>query len=734
MEAQIPDTSEDGRNPAANVSSSLRLSEANTKTPSPAIEKLFRAGACELDITPKQFPVIISGGFLERTVNEVNDPLYARTLVLDDGQTKIAICVVDTLMMPRELVDQAKRKASQATGIPASHMLISATHTHLAPSVMGALGSGVEESYAQLLPDWIAQSIECAQSNLQPARIGWGMVNDFEHTNCRRWIRCPDHIGADPFGQPTIRAMMHPDYQNPDYIGPAGPKDPGLSILTLQSPEGQPIALLANYSMHYFGGQPVSADYFGLFARKIKARLGVSGLETPFVGLMSQGTSGDLHWMDYSQPRKSIDMDAYSEQLAEIVYQASKEVQYHDWTPLAVAETILTLQRRVPDEELLSWARQLIDNMAATKPQNQQEVYASEQVYLHENPERELVLQAIRVGELGITAIPCEVFGITGLKIKAQSPLTPTINFELANGAEGYIPPPEQHFLGGYTTWPARTAGLEIEAEPKIVETMLKLLEKVSGKPRLKLVDPPAQYPEAVLASQPIAYWRMSEFNGPKAIDISNHENHGVYEPGVAFYLPGPESSSFCGAEHINRAAHFAGGRMKATLAKLQDRYSVEMWFWNGLPNDARAITGYLFSRKIDQANGTPDDQLGIGGAQMQEKAAGKLFFCNGDELKETLVGKTEILLKTWNYVVLVRDGDQVTIYLNGHPEPEIDAQAAIDYPPSIQAVHEITAQIFIGGHRDNLFNFEGKIDEVAIYDRLLDVQEINKHYAALEL
>lgn len=700
------------------------LAEQTTKTPSPAPQKLFRAGACELDITPKQFPVIISGGFLEGTASEVNERLHARTLVLDDGQTKIAICVVDTLMMPRELVDQAKRLTEEVTGIPASHMLISATHTHLAPSVMGALGSGVEEGYARLLPDWIAQSIERAAGNLRPAQVGWTVVNDFEHTNCRRWIRRPDRIGTDPFGQPTIRAMMHPGYQNPDYIGPAGPKDAGLSILAVQSPDGQPIALLTNYSMHYFGGQPVSADYFGLFARKIKTRLAATDLETPFVGLMSQGTSGDLHWMDYSQPRKSIDIDTYADQVVEVVSQACKPIRYHDWVPLAVAQTTLTLHRRTPDEARLSWARQIVAGMEGPKPQNQQEVYALEQLYLHEKPVRELVLQAIRVGELGMTAIPCEVFGITGLKIKAQSPLQSTINFELANGAEGYIPPPEQHFLGGYTTWPARSAGLEVEAEPKIVTAVLKLLEKVSGQPRRKPVAPLGSYAETVLDSQPVAYWRMSEFHGPKAVDVSGHGNHGVYEPGVAFYLEGPQSAGFCAQKHINRAAHFAGGRMKATLPGLTDRYSVEMWFFNGLPKDARAVTGYLFSRAINQAKDAPGDHLGIGGTHLQDKAAGKLFFYNGDELKQLLVGKTEIPLKTWTYVALVRDGDRMTLYVNGYPEPEIDAQAEVSYPNSME-------QFFIGGRYDNIFNFEGKIDEVAVYDRLLSSQEVAKHYAA---
>ena len=99
-------------------------------------------------------------------------------------------------------------------------------------------------------------------------------------------------------------------------------------------------------------------------------------------------------------------------------------------------------------------------------------------------PTRELKLQAIRIGALGIAAIPCEVFGSTGLAIKAESPLKPTFTIELANGYDGYIPPPEQHKLGGYTTWRARSSCLEEEAEPKIRDAVLELLRTVAAKPR----------------------------------------------------------------------------------------------------------------------------------------------------------------------------------------------------------------------------------------------------------
>jgi len=702
------------------VVSAAPQGEAST----PGADKVFRAGASCVDITPKQLPAVVSGGFLERTAGEVKDPLHARAVVLDDGSTRLAIVVVDTLLMPRDLVDKAKELARQATGIPTDHMLVAATHTHCAPSVVGALGTGVDENYTPLLPGWIAQAIESAAESLAPARVGWTVADAPDHTNCRRWICRPDRIGTDPFGGQTVRAMMHPGYQNPSYVGPSGPDDPGLSVLSVQSPDGRPVALLANYSMHYYGTAPISADYYGRFCQKIAERIGAEKLDPPFVGIMSQGTSGDLHWMDYSQAAKPRDIDKYVQEVADIAYEAYTKIEYHDWVPLAMAETTLTLHRRTPDEARLAWAKKMIAQMKGEKPKDRPQVYAWEQVYLHEDPVRELKLQAVRVGELGMAAIPSEVYGITGLKIKAQSPLVPTFNFELANGAEGYIPPPEQHFLGGYTTWPARSAGLEVEAEPKIVETVLTLLEKVAGKPRRKPVDPQGPYAKAVLDSKPIAYWRLSEFTGPEAADVSGRASPGVYEPGVAFYLEGPQSPGFGGEGHVNRAAHFAGGRIKAQLAELGSRYSAELWFWNGMPADARAVTGYLFSRGVDGAKGGPGDHLGIGGTHEGTDAQGKLFFYNGDDLKQLLVGTTEIGLRTWNHVVLVRDGEQVTVYLNGRADPEITGRATPGCGPDVHG-------IFVGGRNDNLFNFEGKIDEVALYDRALTAQEAAVHWAA---
>jgi hypothetical protein len=439
--------------------------------------KVFLAGAHAIDVSPTEFPTIVNGSFLEKQADRVVDPLFARCLVLDDGTTRVVIAVVDSCMMPRDLLDEAKRLASAKTGIAVDRMLISATHTHTATSAMGALGTRADPAYVNYLPGRIAEGIVRANASLRPARVGWTSVDDFEHTHCRRWILRSDKMRDDPFGTKNVRAHMHPGYRNPDFVGPAGPVDPELSLLSIQARDGAPIALLANYSMHYFGDHPVSADYYGRFAARMRTLVGG---DASFVGIMSQGTSGDQHWMDYSEPKKDVRIDDYAAAVAQVAHRAYEMITYRDSVSLAMAEATLELRRRVPDAQRLAWANKIIAAMKGERPKSLPEVYAHEQRFLHDDPVRELKLQALRIGDLGITAIPDEVYALTGLKIKAQSPLPATFNIELANGSEGYIPPPEQHKLGGYTTWRARTSSLEVEAEPKIRATIMELLNEVA--------------------------------------------------------------------------------------------------------------------------------------------------------------------------------------------------------------------------------------------------------------
>jgi len=462
-----------------------------TPLPSPAAQtananagkKVLRAGAHAIDITPKKLPVIVNGGMLERTAGKIVDRLHARCLVLDDGTTRIAIVMVDSCALSRSLADRAKKLAHAATGIRTDRMLLAATHTHSAPSVCGALGSSVDEEYAKVLPGLIAKGIELACKNLAPARVGWAVGRDPKNVFCRRYLMKPGAARTCPFtGTENDQAQMNPGYLNPNAVKRLGPVDDSVTVLSVQTPDGRPLALLGNYSTHYAGSPAVSADYFGVFARRIGELIGAKDAMPPFVGMMSNGTSGDANCCDFDHARRKFDHFTVAEDVARAAHEAYKRIEHHDGASLAMEEKLLTLAVRVPPADEVAEAKRVVAKMKDGKPRSTADVYARETVLLAAMPPtRELKLQAIRIGSLGITAIPNEAYGSTGLAIKKNSPLRPTLNTSLANGCEGYIPPPDQHKLGGYTTWRARTSCLEVDAEPKITAAVLEALKSVAG-------------------------------------------------------------------------------------------------------------------------------------------------------------------------------------------------------------------------------------------------------------
>ncbi len=677
----------------------------------------FRAGAAIVDVTPDQLPVLVNGGMLSRTVDSVNTRLHARAIVLDDGRERLAIVVVDSCMMPRPLLDDAKALAATRTQIAADRMLISATHTHSAPSAMSCLGTETDDAYVPYLREKLAEAIMAAEANLKPAQVGWASGNAAPFTAVRRWIRRPDRVADDPFGNPTVRANMHAGANWDDVTGESGPEDPELSLIAFQTTEGRPIAVLANFSMHYFSDEALSADYFGLFCEGLQNQLGKNaGVDDPpFVGIMSHGCSGDIWWRDYSIPKEerneSQKINEFSQGLIEIALQAYGNVEYATDVDLAMAEARLPMNYRVPDKQRLEWAQRVVAEMGDRLPKDTTEVYAREQIILHERQSTDIVVQALRIGDIAIATTPNETYALTGLKLKLQSPLEKTMVIELANGGDGYIPPPEQHLLGGYNTWPARSAGLETRAEPRIVEADLQLLEHVTTQPRREYHQSQGPLAQAMLAAKPVAYWRLDEFSPPQAFDSNAHGHTAVYEPGLAYFLEGPRSMEFCLHGETNRAVHLAGGRVRAHIDALDDTYTVSLWCWNGMPADGREMAGWIFSRDRNDGLTSEGEHVGLGGTEH----TGRLVYMHGGE---TVAGRSPVERWTWHHVVLVHEGDEVRIYLDGDPNPEISVASSDVLPSKVD-------DLFFGGRSDNQSNWEGRLDEIAVFDRVLSGEEI---------
>ncbi|WP_406693601.1 neutral/alkaline non-lysosomal ceramidase N-terminal domain-containing protein [Singulisphaera sp. Ch08] len=445
---------------------------------------LFRAGAFASNITPPLGELIV-GNFTTPPATHIHDELHARCLVLDDGKTRLAFAICDNVGIPREVFDTAKKMVNETTGIPVDHILMAATHTHSGTAARGKNSVVADKElsgYQQFLAQRIADGIRQAVNNLAPAQIGWGAVDVPTQVFNRRWHMKPGTPNPNPFGGED-KVKMNPGRGASTLLEPAGPTDPQVSFLSLRSPDGRPIALLANYSLHYVGGVPighVSADYFALFADRMQQHFKADRLDPPFVGIMSNGTSGDVNNINFrekGEPKAPYQkMREVADEVAAAVFKGHQSIEFRDWVELDAAQRELTLGVRKPTEAQVDYARQVLAKPETAKPTGPHErAYATRVLQLHESPsEVHVLLQTFRLGDLGIAAIPFEVFTESGLEIKQKSPFKPSFTIELANGSYGYLPTPRHHVLGGYETWMG-TNRVEVEASEKIVKTLLDL-------------------------------------------------------------------------------------------------------------------------------------------------------------------------------------------------------------------------------------------------------------------
>ena len=455
-----------------------------------AEEHPLHAGAATADITPQQWPVELIGSFSKRLAGHAWDRLNARAVVLDNVETRLAFVTVDSCLVPRALFDEAKRRAAELCGMPADHILTAATHTHSAPRVKNGRNVKAPAHYVEQMTRGIVSALQQATDNLAPAELGWGTCQVPEEVHNRRWFMKEGGIIPNPFGETTDIVRMNPPRGRGLLDRPAGPTDPEVVFLSVRTHEGRPIALLANYSLHYVGGVPgggVSSDYFGEFADQLAAKLFPDEQRDtlpPFVGILSNGTSGDVNNINFTNPQPRakpfVRIREVASRLVERVFEAMPAVKYKRSVPLSMAQQELTLKVRKPTPDQVARANQFLAEPDEKNLPMRAKAYADRTLALHEHPGTEaIVLQAVRVGDVGVTSIPCEVFTEIGLRLKKQSSLKPSFTMELANGHYGYLPTPRQHELGGYETWMG-TNNLEIEASDKIEAVLRELMQKVA--------------------------------------------------------------------------------------------------------------------------------------------------------------------------------------------------------------------------------------------------------------
>jgi len=451
----------------------------------------LRAGAATVNITPP-LGCSLAGGMTDRIATDVHDELHVRSLVLDDGESRIAIALVDSCVVPREIFDRAKQLIAQPAGIPRERVLLAATHTHSAPPAAHLFQSLPDSKYTEWLPVRIADAVRMAANRLRPARIGWGTGREERLVFNRRYFMKPGAIPADPWGRTTDQVLMNPPAGSPNIVKAAGPTDPEVGVLAVEGLDGRPICLLGNYALHYVGGTApghISADYFAAWAESIKRLAGAADAREfpPFVPILANGCSGNINGIDFYAPPPKLapyeQMQKYADTLAAECRRVWQQIRFQGSVKLGGAIEEVELGVRSPTADDVAAAKKLLDGTpAGAQYKDRSQIYARETLIMSETfPQRvKTVVQALRIGPLAVAAFPGEAFVELGLQVKRESPFRPTLVIELANDYRGYIPTVEGHDLGGYETWRAKSSYLEKGAVPKLVATALRLLERIN--------------------------------------------------------------------------------------------------------------------------------------------------------------------------------------------------------------------------------------------------------------
>jgi neutral ceramidase len=453
----------------------------------PAAGAELRAGAAKACIIPA-LGTLVNGGIGPGIAQYIHDDLFARALVLDDGPSRLAFVVVDTCLLDRGVCDEAKRLVQRHTGLAPERVMLSATHTHSAGSACEVHLVDADETYRAWLPGRIADAVRCAVSNLAPAQLAWGSGSVPQHVFCRRLFVKPGVIYTNKLGFTNELAKMNWDSPHPADGEPAGPTAPEVFALSVRHTDGRPLALLANYSLHYVGDVGlghISADYFGAFADRIQQLLGADRQEPPFVGILCNGTSGDINNFDPKIKRQPgppyyHQIRRVAEDVAQEVRRVTRDLEYHREVSLRSAFKECKVAARRPSAAEVGQARAVLAGRVVGQLSGWTDDYAREQILLAEWPaEVSLPLQVFRIGDLAVAAWPGEIFAASGLELKRRSTVKPLFSVCLANGYFGYVPPPEQFQFGAYETWRMRTSALETNAIPKMTDCLLSLIESL---------------------------------------------------------------------------------------------------------------------------------------------------------------------------------------------------------------------------------------------------------------
>lgn len=391
----------------------------------------MRAGVAKANITPP-VGLELSGWAFGPSVG-VLDELFAKVLVLESNHEKVAIITADLIGFQTEYADTIRKGIAEKLGIKAESVLVSASHTHSGPATMFLRRWGaIHEDFVHVVQEKIIGVATVAANMMSEARIGVSK-GQAEGVGANR--RDPEH----------------------------GSIDPEIGVIRVDNSQGEMMAALINYSCHPVAAHNyknlISADFPG-YTTKVIEKVKGDGV----VALYTTGAAGDIN------PRQMHHIK-YAEKFGNMVGGEALKVAESIETQPDLALNVASEQVHIPVRQLpeaselgdmLSESRKKLAELEENGEASYQQLmnayilleWAQDALGVVEAGRTvdhlKMEIQAVRINDAVLVAIPGELFVDIGLNIKRGSPYPYTFIIEMANGATCYLPTQKAFEKGGY--------------------------------------------------------------------------------------------------------------------------------------------------------------------------------------------------------------------------------------------------------------------------------------------
>jgi len=426
----------------------------------------LRVGAAAVNLAADD-SMVITGGIQPGRAKGQEGELRATAVVVEKpGQGKVAIVSCDVLLVTARDVQPALKEIEKQTGIAPDHVMVSATHTHHAPSTARFHGYDRDEKFCRTLREGIVRAVVEANKRLSDKDAAADLLF---------------HLGEENTIGGNSRRLLD-DGQiwwigRANFVKPTGPFDPQLPVIGFRGPGkdasgDQWRAVLYGHSTHTIGtrrGGVRSPSFYGLAAQELEEPLGAT------VGFL-EGASGSTHNIG------GVLTDEAVRRLKVAVNQSLRKAERQRVARVVSVKqpfrfTVRKFDEETEDAKVERYCRKYDPRGADSTVgvfRTMRKMLAPDQ-----GKERQTVIQAIVLGDVALVGVPAEFFTVFGLEIKKRSPFKHTVIVELANDAIGYLPDREAHKLGGYQTWMGLHSFAEIGTGERMADEAVKLLEEI---------------------------------------------------------------------------------------------------------------------------------------------------------------------------------------------------------------------------------------------------------------